>query len=43
MRMARPNSLHSLTSGVNFSSMRASSAAYCSGVYSLTANFFESA
>ena len=43
MRMARFSRLHSSTSGVNFSSMRFNSAAYCSSVYSLMANFLESA
>ena len=43
MRMARPSFLHNSTSGVNFSLIRANSAAYCASVYSLTINFFESA
>ena len=43
MRMATLRSWHRRTSGVNRSRMRSNSAAYCSSVYSLTANFLESA
>ncbi|OGX40673.1 MAG: hypothetical protein A3C53_00155 [Omnitrophica WOR_2 bacterium RIFCSPHIGHO2_02_FULL_68_15] len=42
-RIARPKRRHFSTSGVNTSSIRASSSAYCASVYSCTANRLASA
>src|SRR5258707_3483100 len=41
--MLIPRCWQSLTNGVDRSRMRSNSAAYCSSLYSFTANFFESA